>query len=192
MEKPAKKYYTPQEYLDMETVAEAKSEYLKGEIFAFAGASINHDRIAGNLYIHLNLALKGKKCEAFSSDLRVWIESQQLFTYPDVSVICGQPELYENRDDTITNPLLIVEVLSESTRNYDRGQKFELYRTISSLREYVLVDQYRYHIEHFSKNSAGKWERSEYDHVDAVLSIPRIDFSISLQDIYDKAEFPAK
>lgn len=192
MEKPAKKYYTPQEYLAMEAVAEAKSEYLRGEIYAFAGASINHDRIAGNLYIHLNTALKEKKCEAFSSDLRVWIESRQLFTYPEVSVVCGQPEFYENRDDTITNPILIVEVLSESTRDYDRGQKFMLYRASPTLREYVLVDQYCYHVEHFSRNSARKWVLSEYDRPADLLTFPAINFGIALKDIYDKVEFPAK
>jgi len=192
MEKSAKKYYTPQEYLAMEAVAETKSEYLRGEIFAFAGASINHDRIAGNLYIHLNTALKDKGCEAFSSDLRVWIESRQLFTYPDVSVVCGQAEFYENRDDTITNPILIVEVLSESTRDYDRGQKFVLYRAIPALREHVLVEQYACHVEHFSKNSAKKWVLSEYHRPDHVLTIPALDFSITLKDIYDKVKFPAK
>lgn len=189
MEKPAPKYYTPEEYLAMEETAEFKSEYYQGEIFPFAGGSLNHDRIAGNLYINLSLGLKGKKCEVFSGDIRVWIESQRLFTYPDVTVVCGKPGLYENRNDTITTPLLIVEVLSESTQNYDRGQKFFLYRAIESLKEYVLVDQYQFHVEHFSKAEDGRWVLTEYNKAEDIVSIPRIDFHISLKDIYDRVEF---
>lgn len=189
MEKPAPQYYTPEEYLAMEETADFKSEYYQGEIFAMTGGSLNHDRITGNLYINLSLGLKGKKCEVFSSDIRVWIESQRLFTYPDVTVVCGKPGLYEKRNDTITNPLLLVEVLSESTQNYDRGQKFFLYRAIESLKEYVLVDQYQFQVEHFSKAEDGRWVLTEYHNAEGMLSIPRLGFRISLQDIYDKVEF---
>lgn len=189
MEKPAPKYYTPEEYLAMEETADFKSEYYQGEIFAMVGATANHSRIVRNLITRLTMAFENKNCEVFGLDLRLWIEAVKLFTYPDLVISCGKLQFHQNRRDTITNPLLLVDVLSESTQNYDRGQKFFLYRAIESLKEYVLIDQYQFQVEHFSKAEDGRWVLTEYHNAEDILSIPRIDFRISLKDIYDKVEF---
>ena len=188
MQKPAKKYLTPDEYLELEQAAEFKSEYYQGEIFAFAGASINHNRIVGNLYSKLNHALTNKKCEAFMSDMRIWVKSKDLFTYPDVSVVCDKPQFYPDRDDTITNPLIIIEVLSESTKNYDRGEKFEFYRSITTFQEYVLIDQYKIHIEHFYIGVEGKWVLTEYNDIEDMLKLSKIDFQIPIIDVYHRVD----
>lgn len=189
MEKPAPKYYTPEEYLAMEENADFKSEYFQGEIFAMAGATANHSRIVRNLLARMTMAFENKNCEAFGLDMRLWIEAVKLFTYPDVVVSCGKLKFHQDRSDTIINPLLLVEVLSESTQNYDRGQKFFLYRAIESLKDYVLVDQYQFQVEHFSKEEDGRWVLTECNKAEDILSIPRIDFRISLKDIYDRVEF---
>lgn len=144
MQKAAKNYYTIEECLTLEEKAEDKSEYYRGEIFAMTGATMNHNQIAGNLYTVLNQAYPDKECRVFISDMRLWVKEKELFTYPDLLVICDKPVFYQNRRDTIANPLIIVEVLSESTKNYDRGGKFEFYRTLSTLKEYILIDQYNF------------------------------------------------
>ena len=128
-----KSFHMAYEYLDLETVAEYKSEYRDGQIIPMAGGTPNHNRIAGNFYASLNFALKGQAYDVFTSDLRLWIPQARLYTYPDVMVVSGQLQFAESRRETITNPLIIVEVLSESTANYDRGEKFRLYRTIPTL-----------------------------------------------------------
>lgn len=189
MQKQAKKHYTPEEYLALEETAEERSEYYRGEIFAMGGGTANHNRIAGNTYSSLNSALKDKKCEAFISDMRVWIKTHELFTYPDIFVVCGKPEFYEGRKDTVLNPLVIFEVLSNSTKNYDRGEKFLFYRSIPTLKEYILIDQYQIHIEHFSKQESRKWVLADYNDLNGALSLPEIGFQISVKEIYDKVEF---
>ena len=189
MREHAKKYVTPEEYLTLEETAEYKSEYYRGEIFAMAGTSINHNRIVRNLSRKLDQALINNKCEAFTSDIKVWIQEKDLFTYPDVIVVCGKPEFYPDRDDTIMNPLVIIEVLSDSTKNYDRIEKFEFYRTLPTFQEYILVDQYKIHIEHFYQESKGKWIFTEYNHIDDVLNFEKIDLKMSLKDIYYRVEF---
>ena len=189
MQKPATRYYTPEEYLALEETAEYKSEYYRGEIFAMAGASINHNRIVSNLNVILSQKLLKKNCEAFVSDMRLQVEPRDLFTYPDIIEVCGKPQFYQNRDDTITNPQIIFEILSESTKNYDRGEKFEFYRAIPTLREYVLVDQYKIHVEHFSIIETGKWILTEYDDVHHDLKLTAVDLTIPLQTIYSRVEF---
>ncbi len=121
--------------------------------------------------------------------MRVWIDAVELFTYPDLVVICGKPQFYKNRTDTITNPVIVIEVLSESTERYNRGKKFEFYRRLSSLREYVLIDQHRMHVEQFVRNEAGKWVLTEYHGADAVLQFSGINVQISLKDIYARVSF---
>lgn len=192
MEDPKKKYLTPEEYLAAEAVSEIKHDYYQGEIFAFAGATVNHNQIVSNLSAALHGAFQNRNCRVFSNDMRLWINSQNLFTYPDIVAICGKLEFYENRNDTITNPHLIAEVLSESTQDYDRGQKFMFYRAIESLREYLVIDQYSIHVEHYSKGKDNHWVLTDYNNLEDTISIPAIDFSISLTDIYDKVEFPKK
>ncbi|MBN2012958.1 Uma2 family endonuclease [candidate division KSB1 bacterium] len=189
MQKPNKSYYTMDEYFAFEQSSEIRHEFYKGEIFAMSGASINHNRINSNLSAKLNASLFNRTCEAFANDMRVWVKEKDLFTYPDILVICETPQFFPQRNDTITNPLIIMEVLSESTRNYDRGDKFMFYRSIQSFKEYVLVDQYAIHVEHFFKNDDGKWVLSEYNSIDDQLILTHLDFQISLTDIYNKVNF---
>jgi Uma2 family endonuclease len=184
-----KKILSISEYFEMEEKAEIRHEYYKGEIFAFAGASINHGRIIGNINAKLLQKLNKKKCEPFSNDLKVHIDEFDFFTYPDILVICDKPEFYKDRDDTVLNPVLIIEVLSESTKNYDRGDKFEFYRTIKSLQDYVLIDQYRVHMEHFEKNKDGKWLLTEYSDTSPSLELSHLNLEIPLKEIYERVEF---
>jgi len=190
MEQLAKnKYYSPEEYLAIEEKAEYKSEYYQGEVFALAGASVNHNRIISNVVSRFQQSLSEKNCEAFATDVRLWIDEKNLFTYPDIMIVCGKIEFYQERNDTIINPIAIFEVLSESTKNYDRGEKFVFYRAIPTFQEYVLIDQSGVHLEHFYIGEKGKWTLTEYDDLDAVLKLTKVDFQISLRDIYHRVEF---
>ncbi len=144
--------YTPEEYLALERSSETKHEYFKGEIFAMGGASSRHVLIVTNLVIELGSQLKKGPCRVFSTDLRVRVDTSGLYTYPDVVVICDAPEFSDDQRDTLLNPVLIIEVLSDSTKDYDRGGKFEQYRTIKSFKEYLLVAQDRPHLEHYPPN----------------------------------------
>jgi Uma2 family endonuclease len=189
MQKAALKYITPEEYLAMEEASEERHEYYQGEIFAMAGASIAHNRIVKNCINRFETGLIGKNCEAFMDNMRLWIEATGLFTYPDLMVVCGEPVLYQERDDTITNPVVIVEVLSDSTKNYDRGEKFKFYRSIPTLKEYILIDQYSVHVEQYYLEAPNKWILVEYNRLTDVLKFAKIDFEISLQDIYRRVEF---
>lgn len=184
-----KQYTTPEEYLALEEAAESKSEYRDGEIVPMTGGTTNHNRIILSFCIYLGLALRGTSYEIFTGDVRLWIPRSRTYTYPDVMVIQGEPVYHENRKDTITNPVLIVEVLSKSTKNYDRGDKFEFYRSIPELQEYIMVDQYRFKVEHFAKTSEGKWVLTEYDSADSVLALSSPDFQIPLRDIYERVNF---
>lgn len=188
MQKLAKKYYTPEEYLALEEAADFRSEYYQGEIFAMAGESLNHNRIAIDLCGRLNQAILNQNCEAFIENVRVWIETVKLFTYPDIVIVCGDPKFLQNRDDTIINPLIIIEVLSNSTKSYDRGDKFMLYRAIPTLREYILINQYKTQVEKFNLNENGQWVLSEYLHADDVLDFSSVNFHINLTGIYARVQ----
>lgn len=177
--------YLPEEYLDLEAIATDKSEYRKGEIVPMTGGSTDHNDIAGNLYAHLKFALRRQPYKVFIGDVRLWIPKEQLFTYPDVMTIAGEPIFYSERTDTITNPQMIIEVLSKSTRNYDQGDKFDAYRTIPEFREYVLVDQYRVYVKQFTKTEAGNWLLEEYQEARQTLTFRSIDFAICLEEIYE-------
>lgn len=183
------RYYTPAEYLELEEKAESKSEYVDGQIFPVAGGSINHNRICGNLYIALSLALRQQAYEVFIGDVRLWIPDKQVYTYPDVMVIEENPRYYSNRTDTLTNPVIIAEVLSKSTQGYDRQAKFADYRTIASFQEYLLIDQNRLYVEQYAKTGAKRWEFQQYDVEDEVISLTSIPFQISLIDLYNKVNF---
>ena len=189
MQKAANKFQTPDEYLDVEVASEHKSEYYKGEIFAMTAASVNHNRIAGNLFAQINSSLQNSQCEVFISDLRIWIEAVELFTYPDLVIVCNRLQLYKDRNDTITNPFIIFEILSESTKNYDRGNKFEFYRSLSSFQEYVLVDQSKDHIEHFFLEPEKHWIFKEYNNGSDTLQLSKINFQMTLSDIYRRVVF---
>jgi Uma2 family endonuclease len=182
-------YYTFEEYLAQEEKADHKSEYYNGEIFAMAGGSYNHNVIAGNINAALNQFAESRPCVVFTSDMRLLVKANGLYTYPDTMVVCGQAEFSEGRNDTITNPIIIVEVLSKSTRDYDRGFKFESYRMIESLQDYLLVDQARIHIEYFHKLEDGRWVLIETNLPEATLTLQAIDFSIPISRIYQKVDW---
>ena len=181
--------YTPAEYLALESESKVKHEYRDGEIVEMTGGTPNHNDIAGNFYAFLKLALRGKGYKVYMSDLRLWIPQFNVFTYPDVMVIKGQPVLLDNRNDTVTNPSLIVEVLSKSTKNYDQGDKFDYYRSLPSFVEYILVDQYRYTVKQYAKADDGRWWLSEYQAENDSFSFASLDLEISLNDIYEEVEF---
>jgi Uma2 family endonuclease len=183
--------YSPEEYLGMEVRSEDRHEYSDGEIVLITGATPNHNRIARNLCTLITIGLKGQSLEVFVADQRLWIPLVGLHTYPDVMVIEGALALQPGRKDTIMNPILVIEVLSKSTQSYDRGDKFAAYRTIPDFREYLLIDQYRQHIEHYVKISAKKWDFQEYDEMDIVVPLRSIALKVAIADIYDKVEFAA-
>jgi len=189
MQVTEQRYYTPEEYLTLEEAADDKSEYIDGQIFPMAGGSTNHNRIAGNLYAALNFAFKTQEYDVFMSDVRLWIPKRRIYTYPDVMVIVGEPDYYNNRTDTVTNPQVIIEISSKSTQRYDRSDKFQAYRTIPSFREYLLLDQTKRYVEHFSKIDAKQWSLREYDESDQAIAFSSIDFEISLTDAYNKVKF---
>lgn len=182
-------YSTEEQYLALEETAEYKSEYLDGEIIPITGGSTNHNRIAGNVYIALNFALPEQEYDVFIGDVRLWIPKVRLYTYPDVMVIFGLPEYRNNRTDTITNPQVIVEVLSKYTKNYDRVDKFTFYKTIPSFREYILIDQTQIKIEQYSKTENKRWLYSEYDEEDTALVFNSFQLEVPLSAIYKKVNF---
>jgi Uma2 family endonuclease len=183
------RYYTPEEYLELEEVAEYKSEYIDGQIIPMAGGTANHNRISLNLSATLNFAFRQQNYEVFMADVRLWIPQKRTYTYPDVMILSGEPEFFNNRRDIILNPQVIVEVLSKSTQGHDRQDKFEAYRTISTFQEYILIDQTRIHIEQFSKVGKKQWTLREYDEEDEAIALATVPFEISLQDLYNKVNF---
>ena len=183
------RYYTPEEYLALEEVAEYKSEYHDGEIIPVTGGTTNHNEIAGNFYSHFKFAFRGQNYRIYMGDVRLWIPRYRRYTYPDVMVIQGAPVYEGAGTTTVTNPSLIVEVLSKSTTNYDQGDKFRYYRSMAEFREYILIDQYSFHIEQFSKNIAGKWVLTEYEGEDSLLVLDSIKFQISLNEVYQRVDF---
>ncbi len=184
-----KRYYTPEEYLALEDSSEFKNEYRDGEIVPMAGGTTNHNQIAGNFCTNFKSSMKGKGYKIYMSDVKLWLSHYRIYTYPDVMVISGTP-VYEGSGTTIvTNPSMILEVLSDSTKKHDRTNKFRMYRTIPELSEYIMVDQYEYHIEQFAKNADGQWVLSEYESESAVLSLKSINFQIPFSDIYEGVIF---
>jgi Uma2 family endonuclease len=183
--------YTPQEYLARERAATEKSEYVNGEIYAMAGASEWHNLIAVNLLFAFKGQLRERPCKTYTSDMRVKVSETGMYTYPDVTVACGDVQFEDAHHDTLLNPTLIVEVLSPSTENYDRGKKFARYRKIASLTDYLLVAQDRIHVEHFVRQ--GPWWRfSEYDDPAATFDLTAIGCRLTLRDIYDHISFPVE
>ena len=185
-------YYTPEEYLEFEINSPERHEYINGEIIPMTGGLPNHNLIIGNLYAALNFLLKREPYFVFVTDQRVWIPKQRIHTYPDIMVVEGALQLQTGRRDTITNPLLIVEVLSKSTQIYDQRKKFKFYRTIPSFQEYILIDQYSIHIEQYYKTESNQWIFSEKDGEESILKFNKIPFEIVLADIYNKVDFDAE
>jgi Uma2 family endonuclease len=181
--------YTPEEYLASERKAETKSEYFDGEIFAMSGVSREHNRIALDLASWLNAQFRGGPCEAFMSDMRVRVARTGLYTYPDVVAVCGEPRFEDDEVDTLLNPTLIVEVLSPSTEAYDRGRKFDHYRRIESLREYVLVSQDSVRVERFSRRG-GDWLLTIFERRADLLGLESVGVEVPLGEVYARVDMP--
>ena len=183
--------YSPEEYLQLEETAEYKSEYIDGLIIPMAGGTTNHNRIALNVSTELNFAFKQQDYEVFMGDVRLWIAQHRIYTYPDVMVIVGEPIYWDNRTDTITNPIVIIEVLSESTEQFDRGEKFLRYGNWNpNLTDYMLVSQDKPLIEHYIRQTDGGWTLYRYSGSDADFTIETINCRFKLADIFDRVEFP--
>ena len=180
---------TEAEYLEMERAAEFKSEFYDGEIFAMAGGTPRHSLIGTNVAVEFGNRLRAKPCVPYNADLRIKIEATGLLTYPDLSVICGPLQFAEGTDDTVVNPTVLVEVLSASTEAYDRGKKFEHYRQIPTLREYLLVSQTEPRVEQFLRQPDGHWLLSEAVGIEAQLELPSLRVTISLAEIFAKVNF---
>lgn len=179
-----KKFYTIGEYLEIEKESLEKHGYYEGEIFAIAGASNVHNIIFKNTFGNLFISLKGKNCQLYGSDLRIHIPENSLFTYPDISIICG--DIINPEDEaTATQPTIIIVILSFSTKNYDRGEKFMLYRAIPALKEYILIDSESIHIEHFAINKERLWQLKEYNKPKEKITIETLKVQLLLQDVYE-------
>lgn len=186
---PELQYISQEEYLAAERLSLEKHEYFQGEIFAMSGASKQHNEIFSNTFPEIAMQLKGKKCRPYGSDFRVNIPKSTLFTYPDISVFCNEPELIDEVADTATNPTVIIEILSKSTRNYDQGQKFALYRAIDSLKEYILIDSEAVHVIQYTKNENSTWLLTEYKNLEQDFTIKAIEVTLDLIDIYENVKF---
>ena len=187
-----KQYYSPEEYLHFEDLATERSEYYDGEIFTMAGGTANHNQISSNICAELNMALRKKDFRVYIADVKLWIAQRNCFNYPDVMVIAGAPQFYENRRDIVLNPQIIVEVLSDSTEGYDRGDKFAQYRTLDSLQGYILVHQNKCHIDYFRKIAKHEWSFTELKESAAVLKLVSLNVELKLANVYDKVEFTEK
>lgn len=183
---------TPEEFLVFERPANEKHEYRDGIVVAMSGAKRNHNIIAFNVGGEIQRSLKGKDCEGYPSDMRVFVPASCLYTYPDLVVACGDPVFQDEVLDTLLNPVLIIEILSDSTESYDRGQKFQNYRSIDSLREYVLISPTSANIEKYVKHGDGFWMLSEASGLDSSITLETIDCPLSLTDVYDKVNFDAE
>ena len=185
----AKQRYTLEEYLEQEVSSQERNEYIDGEIIQMTGGTPNHNKIALNLSGSLNFVLRRHPYQVFMTDQRLWIPEKRIYTYPDIMVVHGELQFQAGRKDTITNPIVIIEVLFEFTQAYDRNEKFKAYRTIPTFQEYVLIDQYKIHVEKYCKTEPQKWISVEYDGAEATVSLDSVDFEISLIDLYNKVDF---
>ncbi len=183
--------HTAEEYLAREVASDVRSEFRSGEIVEMTGGTPEHNEITGTLLFLLKAALRKKNYSIFVTDQRLWIPEPDIYTYPDVMVTSRPPELKPGRKDTVINPVMIAETLSESTQDYDRGKKFTNYRTIETFQEYVLIDQYRPHVEHYVKQATKQWLFREYDGLEATFTLASVSVEIALADLYEAIEFDA-
>jgi Uma2 family endonuclease len=181
--------YTPDEYFELELASETRSEFCNGVIIPMTGGTPDHNELAINLASLLKFDLRGKPYLTFATDQRLWIPDRNLYTYPDVMVIEKPIQLQGGRTDTLINPCFIAEVLSKSTQDYDHGEKFSAYRTIPSFREYLLIDQYSIHVEHYIKTAANQWLLSEYSAPDITLHLQTVEAQINIAALYENIEF---
>ncbi len=183
-------FLTPEQYLEIERQAEFKSEYYRGQMFAMAGAKEPHNLLAGNVFGELRERFRKRPCKVYQSDMRVRVSATGLYTYPDVSAVCGEARFADDELDTLLNPNVIAEVLSPSTEAYDRGRKFEHYRSIDSLAEYLLVSSDRVQVELFARQPDGHWLLTAASGPDGVIELRSIDCRLALRDLYEKVEIP--
>ncbi|MBV9923735.1 MAG: Uma2 family endonuclease [Acidobacteria bacterium] len=182
-------HVTPEEYLAAERLSETRSEYLDGGVYPMTGATANHSTIVLNIGSELNVQLRGRGCKAFVIDMKVRLSGSNKFLYPDVTAVCGDLQYHDDRRDIITNPVLVIEVLSKSTEAFDRGEKFRAYRTIESLREYLLVGQNSPLVEQYVKGEDGRWSLTEAAGLESSLTLPSIGCTLNLGAVYDKVDF---
>ena len=179
---------TPADYLEIERHAGCKSEYYQGQVFPMAGATGNHSLIVSNLTSYLNQQLRTKGCEVFPVNMRLQVAAAAFYTYPDVAVVCGRPEFADDQLDTLLNPVLVMEVASDSTADYDRGCKFERYRSLPSLVEYVTIAQDRAHIEQYTRQD-NHWFLTEYQDRNQTIQFSSVNTALALVDVYAKVDF---
>jgi Uma2 family endonuclease len=189
MSSQPKNYLTPEQYLEIERKAEFKSEYYAGEMFAMAGGSLAHNRLSIATTGELRQQLRRGPCEVFGSDMKVAVNTTGLYAYPDASVCCGGPQLLDGHNDTLVNPVLIVEVLSPSTEAYDRGDKFKHYKSIDSLREYLLIASESVAVELRTRQADGRWILTFGDRLEDIVELQSIGCRLALSDLYEKIEF---
>lgn len=186
----SKKKYTLEEYLELDKNSEERYEYFDGEVFAMAGGSPNHARAGGNVYALLQQRLRGSKCEAFNSEMKIKVPAALPYRYPDVSVVCGKPIFEDvNGQAMLVNPVLIVEVLSPSTAVYDLNEKFTAYQSIESFREYLIISQDRPHVIQYILQSKGRWLRIDIEGLDAEVALESVNVTLPLREIYERVEF---
>ena len=185
----SKSYLTEEQYLEIERKAEFKSEYFQGEMFAMSGARVPHIRVVRNTMRELSNQLLDRPCEPFSNDMRVCVQPVGLYTYPDIVVVCGELEMLDSEVDTVLNPTVLIEVLSPSTESYDRGKKFELYRSLESLAEYVMISSQQVRVERYSRSPDDTWIFSEKTSLEDTVELKSIDCYLRLTDVYRKVDF---
>jgi Uma2 family endonuclease len=179
-------YLSPEEYLALERQADYKSEYFNGVAYAMSGASLNHNKIVANVIIDLGQQLRGRPCSVLPSDMKVRMPDSRKFFHPDVSVVCGEPQFHDERTDVLLNPILIIEVLSESTEAFDRGGKFQAYQRLESLQEYILISQNKPVVEQYIRQSDATWRYTAAVGRESSLSLPTIECTLNLSAVYDK------
>jgi Uma2 family endonuclease len=185
----SRKKWTPETYLEFERASQERHEFVNGDVYLMTGASENHNLIVSNVITILNLQLRSRPYRVYPSDMRVQISTSYDFHYPDITVVCGQSQFAGQKRDNLLNPVVIIEVLSPSTEQYDRGRKFQNYRTLESLREYVLVAQDAQRIEHFVRQEDSQWLFSDAIGSEAVIELPSIQCRLPLNEVYDKVTF---
>jgi Uma2 family endonuclease len=183
---PLPSFLTPAAYLSIERQAVERSEFIDGEMYAMAGARRKHVTVVTNLVVELGMQLKKRSCQVYSNDMRVKVNARGDYTYPDVIIVCGPPQMEDEQEDSLLNPTVIIEVLSPSTEKYDRGEKFRLYRGIPSLQEYLLISPDRCHLEHYRRVEPFQWLLTETDEIEATLTLPSVNCTLNLTEVYEK------
>ncbi len=180
----SKQHYTVEEYLEMERASNVKHEYYQGEVFAMSGAGHRHNIIFTKVFGALCMQLENSSCQPYGSDMRMHIPENTLYTYPDISIYCGAPTITDEEEDTLIQPTIIIEILSESTRNYDRGKKFKLYQDIPTLKEYMLIDTEKIGVEVFRIDAHNLWKKQAYNTLQETVQLPAVNVSLLMKDIY--------